>query len=107
MALRAGLLNEAINIVRAVVSKNDYGEEIETYQVVYSTRARITQTNSQKENENGEIVMNYTKEFFMRHYVPIREYDIITWNDSKYRVVSLDKNKTNIYIKVIGELINE
>lgn len=107
MALRAGLLNEIIKIQRAVVVKNDYGEEIETYSDVDTTRARITQTNSNKVNENGDVYMTYSKEFFMRYYIQIKEYDIILWNNSKYRVMSIDKDRANLYIKVIGELIND
>lgn len=107
MSLRAGLLTEKITIKRATIVKNDYGEDVETWTIIYTTRARITNINSAKQIENDEVVMNYSKQFFMRYYVPIQEYDVIEWNTKQYRVMSIDKDRENVYIKVIGELIND
>lgn len=105
--MRAGLLTEPITIKRATITKNDFGEETEVWTIVYQTRARVIQTNSNKAIENGEVLMNYTKEFHMRYYVPIQEFDIIEWDGKLYRVISMDKNKTEVYIKVTGALIND
>ena len=105
MSLRAGLLTDRITIKRANNSINEYGEEVEDWIDIYSTRARVTQTNSNKLTENDEIIMSYTREFFMRKYVPIQEYDRIVWKDKYYRVISLEK--TSSYVKVMGELIND
>ena len=105
--MRAGLLNEIITIKRATITKNVYGEEEETWSTVYTTRARIEQTKSDKVIENDEVIMTYTKTFQMRYYVPIQPFDVIEWNSQKYRVMSIDKDRANVHIIVIGELINE
>lgn len=105
--MRAGLLTESITIKRATIVKNNFGEETEVWNDVYNTRARVVQTNSSKVTENNEIIMTYTKEFLMRYYVPIQEYDVIIWRNKKYRVMSIDKNKSEVNIKAIGELIND
>ena len=107
MSLRAGLLNELITIRRATITKNDYGEEVETWEDVITTRARVTQTGSSKNNVNQEIFMGFTKEFQVRYYIDIREFDIIVWKQKQYRIVSLNQDRMNQYTTIIGELIND
>lgn len=107
MSLRAGLLNEVITIKEATITKNSFGEEVETYSNKYTTRARVIQTNSNRTTENNEITVDFTKEFQIRIYVPIEEFDIIEWRGKLYRIVSLNVDRHNQYITVIGDLIND
>lgn len=107
MGLRAGLLNEAVDIKRATIEKNEYGEDVETWNIIYHTRARVDQTSSQRTNENDEITMNLSKSFQLRIYVPLQAYDIIVCRNEEYRVTSLHKDRHNQLILATGDLINE
>lgn len=103
----AGILKEIITIKRAVIVKNDFGEEVETWSDVTTTRAYVKQSSSQRNEENGEITYDFIKEFRVRIYVDVRPYDIIIWNGQKYRILSLDKQKDLQQITLQTELINE
>ena len=103
----AGILKEVITIKRAVIVKNDFGEEVETRSDVTTTRAYVKQSSSRRNEENGEITYDFIKEFRVRIYVDVRPYDIIIWNGQKYRILSLDKQKDLQQITLQTELINE
>lgn len=103
----AGILKEVITIKRAVIVKNDFGEEVETWSDVTTTRAYVKQSSSRRNEENGEITYDFIKEFRVRIYVDVRPYDIIIWNGQKYRILSLDKQKDLQQITLQTELINE
>lgn len=103
----AGILKDIITIKRAVIVKNDFGEEVETWSDVTTTRAYVKQSSSRRNEENGEITYDFIKEFRVRIYVDVRPYDIIIWNGQKYRILSLDKQKDLQQITLQTELINE
>lgn len=107
MSLRAGLLNESIDILRATITKNAFGEDVETWTTNYTTRARVIQQSSSKQDENQETVVRFVREFQVRHYVPVDEFDIILWREKRYRIISLNNDRANMYITIEGELINE
>lgn len=105
--MRAGLLTEVVNILRATLTRNNMGEEVEEWGTIYTTRARVENVSSQLTQENSEALYNFQKRFTLRIYVPIMEFDRIELGGKLYRVLSLDKNKTQMEIVVIGELIND
>ena len=105
--MRAGLLTEVVNILRATLTRNNMGEEVEAWSTIYTTRARVENVSSQLTQENNEALYNFQKKFTLRIYVPIMEFDRIELGGKLYRVVRLDKNKTQMEIVVIGELIND
>lgn len=57
--MRAGLLTEIITIKRAVITKNQYGEDVERWDTVATTRARVMQTTSNRTIENDEVVYDF------------------------------------------------
>ena len=105
--MRAGLLKEVVEIKRAELVKNELGEETETWNTVYTTRARVENMNSSVENQNDELTYVFTKRFTMRFYVPVQEFDRILWRDKLYRVISIDKDIPLQQLVVTGELIND
>lgn len=105
--MRAGLLTENVDILRAEIVKNPFGEDTETWSVVYSTRARVEQVNSQRAEENSEVVYNFSKRFTLRVYVPVKEYDRIRWDGKLYAITSLEKDQREMKITVVGDLIND
>ena len=105
--MRAGLLNEIINVVTPIINENEYGEKIEDYQDKLTTRAYIRHINGSRNIENDEIVNNYTKEFITRIYHNITEGDLIIWDSKKYRIICIDKDKSKQQLTIKTEMINE
>lgn len=104
--MRAGLLTEIITIKRAVITKNQYGEDVERWDTVATTRARVMQTTSNRTIENDEVVYDFQKEFVVRYYVDVQTYDKIIWQNKEYRILNYDKSHDLQQITIIGELIN-
>jgi head-tail adaptor len=69
--MRAGLLTERIDVLKPVVTVNDYGEETTDWQNIYTTKARLVHTGGNRMNVNDEIFYSYTKTFQIRNYVPV------------------------------------
>ena len=105
---RAGLLTKPINILSPQTETNEYGEQVQTYTLKYKTRARVLHDNGNRSLENGEIVYPYQKTFNIRSYVPVTEYDLIEFEDKRYRIITIENRiETHNDKLVITELINE
>ncbi len=104
---RAGLLNEIIEIYKVVWEKDKYGSQVETLELVTTTRARVVYNNGSRNIENSEIVHNYNKTFIVRYYVPINDYDKILWQGKYYRVLSIDSSREYQEKTINTELIND
>ncbi len=105
--MQAGILTENITIKRPTVTKNAYGEEVTEYAVIWNTRARLAHTGGGRTVENESIFYNKTKTFEVRDYVPIDYYDIIEWDNRKYRVIDIEPFKKQQKINIRTELIND
>lgn len=105
--MRAGPLNEIIDILSPVEVVNDYGERVETFVKTYTTRAGVSWDSGSRTIENDEIVHNYSKTFTVRSYVPVSEKDQISWQDNLYRIITIEKRRTFNGKLIRTELINE
>lgn len=103
--MRAGLLKEKIEILRASIVKNSMGEDIETWNTVYTTRAKVENVSSNIETVNSELTYSYTKRFEVRFYVPIEDFDRLVWRGKIYRVISIDKDKPLMRTIINAELL--
>jgi len=105
--MRTGLLTEKISIHRATTVRNDFGEKIQAYTELRTTRARVIHNSGNRETENNEVVYSYVKTFEVWHYIDIKETDLIMWGDRKYRVLSIEPVKEQNKKIVETELVNE
>ena len=107
--MRAGILNELIDIYTPVDEINEYNERIKTWTLKYNTRAHVSWDSGNRSIENNEIVNNYSKTFTVRAYVPVDEKDEIRWQGKKYRIISVEHRKDLTFngILIRTELINE
>lgn len=103
----AGRLNEVVKIYNVTANVNEYGERVEEYVLAMTTRARVEYNTGGRQNENDEIVFNYTKTFNLRSYVPVFDTSHIEWQGKQYRVLSVEKRREYNDIVVVTELINE
>lgn len=105
--MNAGHLTEKIEILRKAITVNEYSEEVETWNVIYTTRAALLHKSGSKAVENNEVRTAYTKEFTVWYYVDIDEFDKIKWNNKYYNVLDITPNKANNNKIITVELVNE
>lgn len=105
--MKAGLLQELIDIYTPTTIKNDYGEETTSYVWKCSTRARLVHDNGNREIENNEVVFNHVKTFNVRIYVDVHNLDRIKWNDEYYRILDIEPDRKLQQKTIKVELIND
>lgn len=104
--MRAGILNEVINILRLQQSTNDFGEQFDMYVPCCNTRANITPVSGGRTDENHEIFYAHTYKFIIRRYIKIGEFDRIQWQDKQYRVLNIDDDRALNQKIITAELVN-
>ena len=105
--MRCGLLNDKIGIYRPVTSQNEFGEIVQEYKPWYCTRSRVVSNGGSRELMNNEILYQYRKIFEVHQYVDVKETDIIHWKDKRYRILSIEFDRTQMKKVIITELIDE
>ena len=104
--MRAGILQEVIQILRLRQSSNDFGEQWDEYVPAEKTRAEVTPTAGGRGDDNHEIFYAHTYRFIVRRYVKICDFDRILWKGQQYRIINIDDDR-NFNQKIINaELIN-
>lgn len=92
--MRSGDLKERIKIYSLLTKTTVYGDTHDEYSYNYTCRARVNYASGNRIVENEEIFYSVDREFIVRSYVPIKDTDIIVWNNEKWRILSKDHNKT-------------
>lgn len=105
--MNAGSLKESITIQQPTTLQNEYGANGVEWKDIISTRAKATFNTGSRQNENYEIVHNYTITFTIRHYHNVTDDMRIIWNSQKYRILSINKEIHKQTTTIITELINE
>ena len=105
--MRCGLLKDKIDIYRPITSQNEFGEMIQEYKPWYCTRSRVVSNAGSRELMNNEIFYPYRKIFEIHQYVDVKETDIIHWKDKRYRILSIDLDRTQMKKMIMSELIDE
>lgn len=104
---QAGLFNEPIEIYDKVSTRNQFGEQVDTMTLVYSTRAKVGHIGGSRSVINNEIVTPYQKNFVVRIYVPVTDTSQIKYENKYYQVTSIDTDKVLQQKTVITQLVNE
>lgn len=105
--MRAGLLQDLIEIYTPVVIVNEIGEEIQDLNLKVKTRARVIDNSGNRVIENGEITFSYTKSFKVRQYIQVDELDLVRFNGKDYRILSIEYSRKQQEKTINCELINE
>lgn len=103
----AGTLDEIIKIHTPIKSKNEYGEESVELKFKCSTRARLIHNGGGKGIVNFEAFYSHTKMLQVRHYVDVKEFDVIEWNREFYNVIDITPNKAQMMQEIVIELKND
>lgn len=105
--MRCGLLRESIDIYRPITTQNEFGEMVQEYQILYCTRARAVSNGGSRTLANTEISYPYRKVFEVHQYVDVRETDLIHWMGKKYRILSIELDRTQMKKVITTEEIDE
>ena len=105
--MRCGLLNEKIDIYRPISNQNEFGEIVQEYRPWYCTRSRILSNGGSRTLLNNELYYPYRKIFEVHQYVDVKETDIIHWEGKKYRILSIDLDRSQMKKVIMTELIDE
>lgn len=105
--MKAGLLNEKIEIYEIEYVRDDYGAAKGTPKLIYTTRAKVGHISGSRTVINSEIQTPYSKNFVMRIYVPITDTCWIKYEGKYYRVLSIDEDKHIQQKVVVTEIVNE
>ena len=107
MGMRAGLLREVISITAPVVTRNDYGDEVTTYEPFATTRARVVFRSGSRGDINHEVQNPYTVEFLIWHISAVEDDVLLTWRGNSYRIVTINYEQQKQQQTIVGEVVNE
>lgn len=91
--MRAGLLNEVIEILTPTIVKNSYGEETTTWSPKCKTRASVLHKAGGKRISNDDIIVDYTKTIQVRYYIDVDEYDRILYDGKLYQILDIESDR--------------
>ena len=106
--MRAGLLNNIISVEKPEVISDEFGaNSLKWVQHIPKTRAKVTYSSGSRTNENNEITFAYEVVFTIRIYHKVDERMRIIWEGKKYRILSIEEDRTLQQLTIKTELINE
>ena len=105
--MRCGLLKDKIDIYRPISNQNEFGEMVQEYRPWYCTRSRIVSNGGSRTLLNNEIFYPYRKIFEVHQYVDVNETDFIHYDNKKYRILSIDLDRSQMKKVIMTELIDE
>ena len=105
--MRCGLLKDKIDIYRPISNQNEFGEIVQEYRPWYCTRSRIVSNGGSRTLLNNEIFYPYRNIFEVHQYVDVKETDVIHYDNKKYRILSIDLDRTQMKKVIMTELIDE
>jgi SPP1 family predicted phage head-tail adaptor len=103
----AGSLKETIIFERPVDSKSEFGDSTIKWVTDRQTKASVEYSNLNRTTENDEIFFSADVIFRIRIYHKIQETMRIKWENRYYRILSIEKQRTQQQITIKTELINE
>lgn len=107
MGLRAGLLRESVTILRPVATRNDYGEEVTTWEQVATTRCRVDFRSGTRAVETNEVFGPTTVVFTIRRFYSLDVYMRLQWHGKLYNIQSVNEESQKQCITILAELIND
>lgn len=105
--MRAGLLNEIIELWKPFVSKNEVGASTTTYKKDEVLRANVRHNNMNRSVQENEVFYDTTKTFIIRRYVSIDETYRIKYQGQTYRVISIEDDRQQNQKIIIADRVNE
>ena len=92
--MRSGLLNERIEVFEQIIHIDTHGAVVSELESLGSFWCRVIHANlNRSESDVERVVYNPNIRFELRASLPIAVNNIIEYNDIKYVITMIDKNK--------------
>lgn len=105
--MRAGRLTEQIEVLTPIVIINEFGSQQTKYVHKFSTRAERVRVNGGRTIENQDMFYADLKNFSIRRYHPIEDFDIVVYRGKRYRILDIEYKKEEQRKVISCEKINE
>lgn len=107
--MRAGLLDQRIDILRGTKADTKLGTSTKTTwnTVKEGVSASVTYGQSGFGVADGEAVYKQQVTFLVRYTPDIREYDRISWGGRLYRITGIQRRQRTGRMDVITELLTQ
>lgn len=105
--MKAGQLNTLIEIQRKHIDISESGAQLECWHRHIKTKSSVKYLSGSRKIDNTEIFFENMTEFKIRYYHDVKHTDRIYYNDSLYRIISINPNKKENCLTIQTELINE
>jgi head-tail adaptor len=105
--MRAGLLTEQITILTPELTLGTTGEQVTELKLKYTTKARILTNRRTRTTENGEVWSPTHRTIEIRRYHDIGDNDIICWNGTHYRILSIEDDRQQQCLRLEIDQVNE
>lgn len=105
--MQAGLLKERVIFEQEKITRDQFGGQTKKWETVVETRARIQFKTGDQILENREEIHTVTNIVTIRYRSGITRKMRIVWGGEKYRILSIDRNRSEQSLLIKCELINE
>ena len=106
--MNSALLRHPIEIYNVPIITSDYGPHKEgTPELMCRTKAHVIFNSENRTVSEGEVYYDLSRTFVVRHYIPVKEKNIIKYKDDFYRIISVQDNLYYNNKECICERINQ
>jgi hypothetical protein len=105
--MNSALLKDRIDIYELITETTKVGTVRQTYVFKYSARACVQFKGENQVVSEGEVFFPITTNFIVRSHVPVVETDRIYFDNKKWKILSIDKNKYYNDKNILCTLVNE
>jgi len=105
--MKAGNYNEVITFLVPELSKNEFGEKVQEYTPLYTTRAFVAYDTGSRFIVNSEVFNQYSKTFTVHDYLEINEKMLILYDDKKWIINAINHLKPTKELVISTTLYNE
>ncbi|SFF96528.1 head-tail adaptor protein [Prevotella sp. KH2C16] len=107
--MNSGELREEVVLLRAVSTRNEFGEEEHDYEEVMRLRMKVDALRGAKSEERHEIVQTYEATFYCYYFMRPRidETFLLRWDGHLYAITSIAGNPRRNELAINVRRVNE
>lgn len=105
--MKAGNYNEVITFLVPELSRNEFGEKVQEYSPLYTTRAFVAYDSGSRFVVNSEVFNDYSRTFTVHDYLEINEKMLIEYDNRRWTITSINHLKPTKELVISTTLYNE
>ena len=91
--MRSGLLNERLKVYAVTLTTSLTGEKVRTLTHSGTYWCRCLQSTQTLTTDDGRVIYDPNVRFELRRQIPIHDTDIVEYQQVKFVITAIDKNK--------------